>query len=551
MKAKRIIKSGLALLLSMQLALMSCITALAAPEWPSGTGVLADIGIAVDADSGAVLFGQGIHELTPPASITKLLTALVVVENSSMDDMVTFSYDAVNNVESGSGNKKNIAEGDKLSVKDCLYLLLLQSSNQAANALAEHVAGSRDAFADMMNEKVKELGCTDGTHFANPSGLNDDTQVVSAYDMAIIAQAAFNNSDVLEISSTKSYKLAPTQNNPSGATCANEHRLIITDDETSELYCPEAKAGKTGYTSLAGNTLVTYGEKDGRRVISVVLKGQPSPNYFLDGKTLLQFGFENFQNVSIPDNETKYVTGEETVSINGADFQPDELDLESGAVITLPKDAAFSDASMELVTELPEQHPERAVALLQYTYNDRKIGQAYLLAKEGSLPASSEETGGAAPEEKPDGKTDASDQKDGKEGGIALPPLSLPVIGICLLVFAVLLLSAYTLYTKKKEAEELRRRHERRMQRLKEENYTEEEFYELLGREKERLAGKRSQKRSSGSRPKKAEKKARSPKQMRTEDESPDESLENLDDLFFEEPDSSEEKENKQNNFEI
>lgn len=548
MKAKRIIKSGLALLLSMQLALMSCITALAAPEWPSDTGVLADIGIAVDADSGAVLFGQGIHELTPPASITKLLTALVVVENSSMDDMVTFSYDAVNNVESGSGNKKNIAEGDKLSVKDCLYLLLLQSSNQAANALAEHVAGSRDAFADMMNEKVKELGCTDGTHFANPSGLNDDTQVVSAYDMAIIAQAAFNNSDVLEISSTKSYKLAPTQNNPSGATCANEHRLIITDDETSELYCPEAKAGKTGYTSLAGNTLVTYGEKDGRRVISVVLKGQPSPNYFLDGKTLLQFGFENFQNVSIPDNETKYVTGEETVSINGADFQPDELDLESGAVITLPKDAAFSDASMELVTELPEQHPERAVALLQYTYNDRKIGQAYLLAKEGSLPASSEETGGAAPEEKPDGKTDASDQKSGEEGSIALPPLSLPVIGICLLVFAVLLLSAYTLYTKKKEAEELRRRHERRMQRLKEENYTEEEFYELLGREKERLAGKRSQKRSSGSRPKKAEKKARSPKQMKTEGESPDESLENLDDLFFEDLDSSEEN---KNNFDI
>ena len=548
MKAKRIIKSGLALLLSMQLALMSCITALAAPEWPSDTGVLADIGIAVDADSGAVLFGQGIHELTPPASITKLLTALVVVENGSMDDMVTFSYDAVNNVESGSGNKKNIAEGDKLSVKDCLYLLLLQSSNQAANALAEHVAGSRDAFADMMNEKVKELGCTDGTHFANPSGLNDDTQVVSAYDMAIIAQAAFNNSDVLEISSTKSYKLAPTQNNPSGATCANEHRLIITDDETSELYCPEAKAGKTGYTSLAGNTLVTYGEKDGRRVISVVLKGQPSPNYFLDGKTLLQFGFENFQNVSIPDNETKYVTGEETVSINGADFQPDELDLESGAVITLPKDAAFSDASMELVTELPEQHPERAVALLQYTYNDRKIGQAYLLAKEGSLPASSEETGGAAPEEKPDGKTDASDQKGGEEGSIALPPLSLPVIGICLLVFAVLLLSAYTLYTKKKEAEELRRRHERRMQRLKEENYTEEEFYELLGREKERLAGKRSQKRSSGSRPKKAEKKARSPKQMKTEGESPDESLENLDDLFFEDLDSSEEN---KNNFDI
>lgn len=550
MKAKRIIKSGLALLLSMQLVLMSCVTALAAPEWPSDTGVLADIGIAVDADSGAVLFGQGIHELTPPASITKLLTALVVVENSSMDDMVTFSYDAVNNVESGSGNKKNIAEGDKLSVKDCLYLLLLQSSNQAANALAEHVAGSRDAFADMMNEKVKELGCTDGTHFANPSGLNDDTQVVSAYDMAIIAQAAFNNSNVLEISSTKSYKLAPTQNNPSGATCANEHRLIITEDETNELYCPEAKAGKTGYTSLAGNTLVTYGEKDGRRIISVVLKGQPSPNYFLDGKNLLQFGFQNFQNVSIPDNETKYITDSDPVSINGTDYQPDELELEPGTVITLPKDASFQDASMELVTELPDNRPERAAALLQYTYNDRKIGQAYLLIKEGSLPASGEEANGASPEGDSDHGSENSDQNSGKkEGGFSLPALSLPLIGICLLVFAIILLSAYTLYAKKKEAEELRRRHERRMQRLREENYTEKEFYELLGREKERLAGKRSQKRPAKSRPNKAGKKVRSSKKIRTEDESLDEGFENLDDLFFEDLDSSEES--KQNNFDI
>lgn len=548
MKAKRIIKSGLALLLSMQLALMSCITSLAAPEWPSDTGVLADIGIAIDADSGAVLFGQGIHELTPPASITKLLTALVVVENSSMDDMVTFSYDAVNNVESGSGNKKNIAEGDKLSVKDCLYLLLLQSSNQAANALAEHVAGSRDAFADMMNEKVTELGCTDGTHFANPSGLNDETQVVSAYDMAIIAQAAFNNSQVLEIAGTKSYKLAPTQNNPSGATCTNEHRLVITDDETSELYCPEAKAGKTGYTSLAGNTLVTYGEKDGRRVISVVLKGQPSPNYFLDGKTLLQFGFQNFQNVSIPDNETRYVTGEEPVSISGTDFQPNDLELEPGSVITLPKDASFQDASMELVTELPKNHPERAAALLQYTYNDRKIGQAYLLIKEEALPASSEGADGAVPDDSSDSKTDASNKENSKkDGGLSLPPLSLPIVGICLLVFAALLLTAYTLYAKKKEAEELKRRHERRMQRLRDENYTEEEFYELLGREKERLAGKRSQKRSEKSRPKKTARKALSSKKSAADETPLDTDLENLDDLFLEEPKSS--KEEQQDNF--
>ena len=107
---------------------------------------MADIGIVIDADSGAVLFGQGIHNQSPPASIAKLLTALVVVENSSLDDMVTFSHDAVYNVESGSGNPLNLDVGDELSVKDCLYAMLLRSSNQAANALAEHVGGTRDGF---------------------------------------------------------------------------------------------------------------------------------------------------------------------------------------------------------------------------------------------------------------------------------------------------------------------------------------------------------------------------------------------------------------------
>ena len=549
MKAKRIIKSGLALLLPMQLVLMSCVTALAAPEWPSDTGVLADIGIAVDADSGAVLFGQGIHELTPPASITKLLTALVVVENSSMDDMVTFPMTQSIMWSQEAAIRKTLPKATSFPSRTACTCCC---SSPATRLPTPWQSMWLEAVTPCRYDERKGKGA--GMHrrhtFRQPSGLNDDTQVVSAYDMAIIAQAAFNNSNVLEISSTKSYKLAPTQNNPSGATCANEHRLIITEDETNELYCPEAKAGKTGYTSLAGNTLVTYGEKDGRRIISVVLKGQPSPNYFLDGKNLLQFGFQNFQNVSIPDNETKYITDSDPVSINGTDYQPDELELEPGTVITLPKDASFQDASMELVTELPDNRPERAAALLQYTYNDRKIGQAYLLIKEGSLPASGEEANGASPEGDSDHGSENSDQNSGKkEGGFSLPALSLPLIGICLLVFAIILLSAYTLYAKKKEAEELRRRHERRMQRLREENYTEKEFYELLGREKERLAGKRSQKRPAKSRPNKAGKKVRSSKKIRTEDESLDEGFENLDDLFFEDLDSSEES--KQNNFDI
>ena len=165
--------------------------------------------------------------------------------------MVTFSYNAVNNLEPNA-TIVGARAGDTLSVRDCLYALLLQSANEVANALAEHCAGSIDAFAEKMNEKAAELGCTD-SHFANPSGLNNPNHYVSAYDMALIAKAAFDNQQVYEIASTKSYKLPATINNPNGVTCTNEHRLIITEDETSELYYPAAKAGKTGYTSLAGN----------------------------------------------------------------------------------------------------------------------------------------------------------------------------------------------------------------------------------------------------------------------------------------------------------
>ena len=258
---------------------LGIITSYAEPDWPSDVEVMAGSGIIIDADSGAVLFGQQIHVSNPPASITKLLTALVVAENCSMDEMVTFSHDAVYNLEAGAGNKLSLEEGDKLSVEDCLHLMLLISSNQSANALAEHVAGSRAAFVNMMNQKIAEIGCSpQETRFANPSGLNDENQYVSAYDMALIASAAFKNEDVLRISSTKRYSIPATINNPQGANISMEHKLIMTDDTGSEFYCQGATAGKTGWTSIAGNTLVTYAERDGRRIISVILKGS-QPQY--------------------------------------------------------------------------------------------------------------------------------------------------------------------------------------------------------------------------------------------------------------------------------
>jgi D-alanyl-D-alanine carboxypeptidase len=232
---------------------MTSITAFAKTEWPKDTGIEAEAGIVIDADTGAVLFGQNIHNTYPPASITKLLTALVVLENSQLDEVVKYTATALNSVEQGSGNKLSLREGDELTVEDSLYSLLLLSVNQSANALAEHTAGSMSAFVDMMNDKVAELGLTE-SHFDNPSGLNGDTQYVSAYDMAMIARAAFDNPELLKISSTINYKIGPTQLFPDGQSFRHEHRLLYTTDETSPYYCPEAIAGKTGYLIAAGNT---------------------------------------------------------------------------------------------------------------------------------------------------------------------------------------------------------------------------------------------------------------------------------------------------------
>lgn len=131
-----------------------------AAEWPSDISISADGGILMDINSGAVLYEKNSHEPYYPASITKILTALIVIENCSLDETVTFSNTAVNTLEPNS-SILGARAGDTLSVRDCLYALLLQSANEVANALAEHCAGSMDAFAEMMNERVAELGCTD------------------------------------------------------------------------------------------------------------------------------------------------------------------------------------------------------------------------------------------------------------------------------------------------------------------------------------------------------------------------------------------------------
>ena len=487
---KRLRRLLISLMITALMAAGMPMTAFAKPDWPSDTGIESEAGIVMDADSGAVLFGQNIHVQKAPASITKILTALVVIENSSLDDTITFSHDAVYNVEDGSGNKNSIEEGDTLSVRDCLYLLLMRSSNQAANALAEHVGGSRDGFVKMMNEKTAELGC-ENSHFANPSGLNDDTQLTSVYDMALIASAAYKNDTLLTISKDKSYRLPATKNNPDGVTIQPEHKLLITTDTESPNYYPYAVAGKTGYTSIAGQTLVTYAIKDDRRQIAVTMKSTQATHY-QDTIALMDFGFLRFKNVNISENETAYTSGDQPVQIGDNSYQPSDLSMDTLAVITLPKDASFADAEKTVVTDLPEDAPQGAVALLSYKYNDRKIGQVYLI----SASAAEAEANGETASDDGNTASDSAASNTGASGKskqakssfhLTLPKLSKVSVRTVLIVVVSVLLAAacaalvwlfYRRHQEEKRRQEDRRK--RRRQRLQEIGCSQEEFEKLL-----------------------------------------------------------------------
>ena len=348
-------------------------TAAAAPPWPDGPSISAEGGILFDANSGAVLYGKNIHEQYFPASITKILTALIIIENCQMDEVVTFSHNAVYNVEAGSSNA-NLEEGDRLTVRDCLYAMILKSANEAANALAEHAASTTAAFSSMMNAKAASLGCTD-SHFNNPSGLNDPEHYTSAHDMALIAQAAFQNETFAQIAATLYYDLPPTKRNPEGLRIYPGHQMI---KKNSPNYYPGAIGGKTGYTSLAGNTLVTCARRDDMMLITVVLNGHRT--HYTDTRTMMNFGFRNFRSVDISDMDDTYTSIENDLTIAGLPTTNlSVISVQKDRRLSLPINGEFSDTTSSISYELPPEAPEYAAARITYDYDGRTIGSTYLM----------------------------------------------------------------------------------------------------------------------------------------------------------------------------
>ena len=340
----------------------------AADYWPDAPETLSPSVILMEESTGTILYEKNSDEAHYPASITKIMTTLLALENGNLSDMVTFSDDAINNTE-GSGIARDY--GEQMTLEQCLYGVMLESANECAYAVAEHVGGTVENFVDMMNAKAKELGCTN-THFANPHGLQDENHYTTAHDMALIAQAAYQNETFRIIIGTKMYTIPPTNKHAEETVLRNHHDMLCTYHNANRKYLyPYCVGGKTGYTATANSTLVTYAEKDGMTLICVVMNTQ-SPNQFIDTVNLFDYASDNFQVLNVAENDTDY-SAEATMDNGNLDNIAPFVELDKDAVIVLPKTAEFSDTSSSV--EYNDSDPEIAGSIT-YTYAGRNVGKA-------------------------------------------------------------------------------------------------------------------------------------------------------------------------------
>lgn len=251
----------------------------------------------IDASTGTVLYGKNEEKVLEPASTTKVVTALVALEKCKLDDQVTVQEDFTKI----DGTAIGLLKGDVLTVKDLLLGLLLESGNDCANALADHISGNTTEFAKLMNAKAKELGALH-TNFKNPSGLPDPEHTTTAHDLALFLREAVNNKDYMEISKTPFYTIT-LKSDPSKTIIINNKNYMI--NKNSKYYYPFAICGKNGYTTKSNHTYVAAAEQDGHILVGAFLNALDKDQNFHDMQTVFNYGFNNFSLVNIYKKDTQ------------------------------------------------------------------------------------------------------------------------------------------------------------------------------------------------------------------------------------------------------
>ena len=341
-------------------------------KWPTGPQVEAEGAIVMDVDTGAILYAKNMEAKLYPASITKIMTTLVAIENidpDKLDKKIKASAEALSTIGADS-SQIWLSPGEKITMRSALYAIMLASANDAANVVAEKVGGSIENFVQMMNDKAEELGCVN-THFVNPHGLHDENHYTCAKDMALITQAAYRNPLFRKIMKTVEYKIPKTKYMDEDRWLVNHQKMLYEDGDYTYEGC---LGGKTGFTDAAWNTLVTVAERDNKTLVCVELRVNGSWKTFRESAALLDYGFENFRHEEV-DAEIENRTIGQLLGVcrYGEASIPDPEELKQNAVegkstvtVTIPNDIKTE----KLVRKYTDGNK------ISYAYRDWNVGTA-------------------------------------------------------------------------------------------------------------------------------------------------------------------------------
>lgn len=388
---KRIIKSVLCVGLSLIVSVTSIYsvkvygeetpeTDISEVTYPNPPEIRAKTGILIDADTGAILYDKDMHKRMYPASITKIVTALLAIENCAMDDTFTFTGDIINSLPYDAAKYGYVA-GEQVNIRDLLYVLMLRSANEVAIGLGITIAGSEEAFGEMMTERAKASGALD-TNFVNATGLHDDNHYTTAYDMAMIARDAMKNTTFSQVWGSSSYIVSATNIEPDIVKIWNRHEMLVNSKAN---YYEYAKGGKTGYTDEAGRTLVTYASRNGMNLICVVMFSD-TENVYKDTRALFEYGFTNYKKVSVNGDEQRFGQSDDGYFVSrGNMFNKSGRLLELGDdYVTIPKDASLSQIEYQISYDKKDGQGENVIANISYYIGEHYLGETTLMLNKDS-----------------------------------------------------------------------------------------------------------------------------------------------------------------------
>lgn len=284
-------------------ATSSGITTNSIAGWPQGPEITSTAAVIMEDSTNTVLYAKNADQQLYPGGTVKVMTTLLALENTQLTDQVTMTATGVSGVTDGGANIS--AQLDEVfTIEQCLYAMMLSSANDIALQVAEHIGGSVEGFVKMMNDRAAQLGCT-GTVFTNPTGLPDENQHTTAHDMALIMKAAIDNDTFRTIAGTTSYTISATNVSGGERVLTNNFSML---NSANAAYYPNCIGGREGYTEASGSTLVCGAEKNGATLIAVVLQGA-SGTTAAEAGSLLNYGFDNFQMLSLGDTDFNMLSG--------------------------------------------------------------------------------------------------------------------------------------------------------------------------------------------------------------------------------------------------